>query len=107
METFKIWVHMNLFDTVQDFLGRFCGKITMQYLSEEFFHGVILSQQVEDLILAVHRGLALTGAAEILGHLTWVVLILFKLPPLGQLHGGECYMFKKKYTIQYILLRFS
>lgn len=65
---------------------------TIQHLIKEFFHGVVLPQQVVDLILAVHRGLALTGAAEILGHLTWVVLILFKLPPLSQLHGGECYI---------------
>lgn len=61
----------------------------MQYLIKEFFHGVVLPQQVVDLILAIHRQLALTRAAEILCHLTRVVLILFKLPPLGQLHGGE------------------
>lgn len=62
----------------------------IQYLINEFFHGVVLPQQVVDLILAVHRGLALAGAAEILGHLTRVVLIFFKLPPLGQLHVGQC-----------------
>lgn len=67
----------------------FCENKLFQYLIKEFFHGVVLPQQVVDLILAIHRGLALTGAAEILGHLTWVVLILFKLPPLGQLHGSE------------------
>ena len=61
----------------------------MQYLIKEFLHGIILPQQVVDLILAVHRRLALTGAAKILGHLTRVVLILFKLPPLGQLHDVE------------------
>lgn len=67
----------------------------MQYLIKEFFHGVVLPQQVVDLILAVHRGLALTGAAEILGHLTRVVLILFKLPPLGQLHDGDCDIYRE------------
>lgn len=59
--------------------------IAMDYLTQEFFHGVILSQQVVDLILAVHGRLAFTGAAEVLGHLTVVVLVFFKLPPLGQL----------------------
>lgn len=65
----------------------------MLYLIKEFFHGAVLPHQVVDLVLAVHRRLALTGAAEILGHLIWVVLILFKLAPLGELHGGECDMF--------------
>lgn len=60
------------------------------YLIKHFFHGVVFPQQVEDLILTVHRRLTLTGAAEILGHLTRIVLILFELPPLGQLCGGEC-----------------
>lgn len=62
----------------------------VQYLIKEFFHGVVLSHQVVDLVLTVHRWLALTGAAEILGHLIWVVLILFKMSPLGELHGVEC-----------------
>lgn len=69
----------------------------MQYLIKELLHGAVLAQQVVDLILAVHRGLALTGAAEVLGHLTRVVLILFELPPLGQLHDGE-YKKKEKYN---------
>lgn len=57
------------------------------YLIKQLFHGVILPQQVVDLILAVNRCLAFTGAAEILGHLTGVVLIFLKVPPLRQLHG--------------------
>lgn len=58
-----------------------------RYLIQQLFHGVILPQQVVDLILAVNRWLALTGAAEILGHLTRIVLIFLKVPPLRQLHG--------------------
>lgn len=61
----------------------------MQYLIKKFFHGVVLPHEEVDLVLAVHRRLALTGTAEILGHLIWVVLILFKFSPLGELHGGE------------------
>lgn len=62
----------------------------MQYLSKQFFHGVVLPHQVVDLVLAVHRWLALTGTAKILGHLIRVVLILFKFSPLGELNGGKC-----------------
>lgn len=57
----------------------------VHYLTQQFLHGVVLSQQVVDLIMAVHRRLALTGAAEILGHLTRIVLILLKLSTLGKL----------------------
>lgn len=57
-----------------------------RYLGEELFHGAVLPQQVVDLLLAVHRGLALAGAAEILRHLSRIVLVLFKVAPLGQLH---------------------
>lgn len=61
----------------------------VDYLTQELFHGAVLSQQVVELILAVHGRLALTGAAEVLGHLTLVVLVLLKLPPLGQLHKDK------------------
>lgn len=61
----------------------------VHYLTQQFLHGVILSQQVVDLIMAVHGRLALTGAAEILGHLTRVVLILLKLSTLGELRAAK------------------
>lgn len=79
----------------------------VDYLTQEFFHGAVLSQQVVDLILAVHGCLALTGAAEVLGHLTLVVLVLLKLPPLGQLHMDKLENIKsacctgfKQHTVQ-------
>lgn len=69
------------------FIFLFSKKV--HYLTQQFLHGVILSQQVVDLIMAVHGRLALTGAAEILGHLTRVVLILLKLSTLGELRGAK------------------
>lgn len=59
------------------------------YLTEEPLHGVVLSQEIVDLILAVDRLDTLTGAAEVLRHLTRVVVLLLKPTPLGQLERGE------------------
>lgn len=74
---------------IMDLKKRENSNTSVRHLSQEFLHGAVLSQQKVDLILAVHRLLALTGAAEVLGHLTRVILILLKLPPLGQLHEGR------------------
>ena len=64
-------------------------RLHTDYLIEEPLHGVVLPHEVVDLILAVDRLDTLTGAAEVLRHLTRVVVLLLKPTPLGQLERGE------------------